>query len=97
MVPATATRRPVQRSLNRPLTVLGVERRLFFVAAITGVTTFNFFGSLLGGLLMFASLFAFGRWATAHDPDILRTVLNSARLAAHFDPAKRHTRREVPR
>jgi type IV secretory pathway TrbD component len=80
---------PVQKSINRPLTIWGAERRLFFVALVMGATTFNFFGSLLGGVLMFAALFAFARWATIVDPEILRIVLNSAKFAAYFDPLKR--------
>ena len=54
---------PVQKSINRPLTIWGAERRLFFVALVMGATTFNFFGSLLGGLLMFGALLMFARWA----------------------------------
>ena len=56
---------PVYRSLNRPLTVWGAERRLFFLAAVMGAAVFNFFGSLAGGLLMFVTLFLAARWATA--------------------------------
>ena len=88
----------VQKSINRPLTIWGAERRLFFVALVMGATTFNFFGSLLGGLLMFSALFVFARWATVVDPEILRIVLNSAKFAATFDPLKRGEQRaEAPR
>ena len=55
---------PVYRAINKPLTVWGAERRLFFLALIMGGATFNFFGSLLGGMLMFLVLFAAARWAT---------------------------------
>ncbi|PYY13637.1 MAG: hypothetical protein DMG60_21515 [Acidobacteria bacterium] len=48
---------PVYKALNKPLTILGAERKLFFVALIMGAATFNLFGSLLGGLLIFGSLF----------------------------------------
>ena len=80
---------PVYRALNKPLTIWGAERRLFFLAAIMGAVTFNFFGSLVGGLLMFAVLFVAARWATASDPQILRILLNSARFKLQYDPAKR--------
>ncbi len=79
---------PVYRSLNRPLTILGVERRLFFLALVMGGATFNFFSSLLTGLLMFAALFVFGRWATLADPQILRILLNSSKFRSRYDPAK---------
>ena len=85
----TPTYHPVYRSLNKPLTIWGAERRLFFLAAIMGAATFNFFASLGGGLLMFVSLFLAARWATATDPEILRILLNSARFRTQYDPAKR--------
>jgi type IV secretory pathway TrbD component len=78
----------VYKSINKLLTIWGAERRLFFVAALMGAATFNFFGSLRSGLVMFGALFAFARWATVYDPQILRILLNSARFRAHYDPAK---------
>ena len=80
---------PVYRSLNKPLTIWGAERRLFFLAAMMGAVTFNFFGSLMGGLIMFGALVLAARWATHTDPQILRILLNSARFRAEYDPAKR--------
>lgn len=79
----------VYRSLNKPLTILGAERRLFFLAAAMGAATFNLFASLLSGLIMFLVLYAMARWATATDPQILRIVLNSTRFRSRYDPAKR--------
>jgi len=78
----------VQRSLSRPLTILGAERRLFFFAMCLGAGTFNLLGSLLGGLLMFLLLYFVARWATATDPQILRLLLRAARLRNHYDPLK---------
>jgi type IV secretory pathway TrbD component len=78
----------VYRSLNKPLTIWGVERSLFFLAAVMGAASFNFFESLLGGLLMFIVLFLAARWATATDPQLLRILLNSARFRVQYDPAK---------
>ena len=80
---------PVYRSMNKPLTIWGAERRLFFVALVMGGATFNLFGSLLGGLLMFLSLYLFARWATVTDPQVLRILLNSSKLKVRYDPAKR--------
>ena len=64
----------VYKSLNRPLTILGVERKLFFCAAVMGAATFNLMGSFLGGILVFAALFVFGQSATKSDPQILRIL-----------------------
>lgn len=79
---------PVYKALNKPLTILGAERKLFFVALIMGAATFNLFGSLLGGLLIFGSLFLAAQWATRTDPQILRILLNSSKFRREYDPAK---------
>src|SRR5437773_478398 len=78
----------VYRSINKRLTIWGAERRLFFMALVIGSATFNFFGSLFSGILMFAALYFFARWATATDPEILRIVLNSSKFRCRYDPAK---------
>lgn len=83
-----ASANPIHRSLNKPLTILGVERKLFFLAALIGAGTFNFFGSLLGGLLMFAVLFVGARLATGKDPQLLRILLNAPKFKSRYDPAK---------
>ena len=78
----------VHRSLSRPLTILGAERKLFFFAMCLGAATFNLLASLVGGLLMFLSLYFMARWATQTDPQILRFLLTAARLRAQYDPMK---------
>ena len=55
---------PSSRSLSRPLTILGAERKLFFFAMCLGAATFNLLDSLLGGLLIFSLLYFLARWAT---------------------------------
>lgn len=79
---------PVYKSINKPLTIWGAERRLFFLALIMGGATFNFFGSLVSGLVMFLALYAFARWATATDIQMLRVLLNSSKFRTQYDPAK---------
>src|SRR5260370_29270265 len=79
----------VYKSINKPLTIWGAERRLFFLALVMGAATFNFFGSLLGGILMFVALYFFARWATVTDPQILRILLNSSKFRTQYDPGKR--------
>jgi type IV secretory pathway TrbD component len=78
----------VHRSLSRPLTILGAERKLFFFAMCVGAGTFNLLDSLLGGVLMFLLLYFFARWATKTDPQILRFLLTSPKLRTQYDPAK---------
>jgi type IV secretory pathway TrbD component len=79
---------PVYRSISRPLTILGAERKLFFFAMCIGAGTFNLLGSLLGGVLMFLLLYFVARWATETDPQILRILLTSPKLRVQYDPSK---------
>ena len=87
--PATsvATNR-TYRTVNRPLTLLGVDRRLFLTAVGLGTASFNLFRSLLGGLLMFLLLYIFGLWATARDPALLSILLRSTGQRRFYDPIK---------
>jgi type IV secretory pathway TrbD component len=79
---------PVYRSISRPLTILGAERKLFFFAMCIDAGTFNLLGSLLGGVLMFLLLYFVVRWATETDPQILRILLTSPKLKTQYDPSK---------
>jgi type IV secretory pathway TrbD component len=81
-------RNPVFRSLNRPLTILGAERKLFFFALVVAASVFNLLDSLAGALGMFFTLYLFARWATETDPQILRFLLNSTKVRTQYDPAK---------
>ena len=79
---------PVYASINRPLTIGGADRRLFFVALVIGGGTFTLLGTLLGGLLMFLTLYLGARWVTERDPQLLRIVLRSASARRRYDPGK---------
>src|SRR5438093_9082316 len=83
--------RVVYKALHRPLTICGVDRRLFFLALVMGAATFNLFYSLLAGLLMFVVLYGLAAWATTHDPDMLRILLSSSRFRPRYDQIQ-HTR-----
>jgi type IV secretory pathway TrbD component len=82
----TTTR--VYKALHRPLTVCGVDRRLFFLSLLVGAATFNLFYSFLAGGLVSIALYTFALWSTTHDPQLLRVLLSSARLHREYDPAK---------
>jgi type IV secretory pathway TrbD component len=86
--------RSVYKALHRPLTVCGVDRRLFFLALIMGAATFNLFYSFAAGLLMSLALYGFALWATKRDPQMLRILLSSSRFKARYDAAK-HVRFDV--
>ena len=79
---------PVYASMNRPLTIGGADRRLFFVALVVGGATFTLFGGLLTALVMFLALYLVARWTTQRDPQLLRIVLRSATARSRYDPGK---------
>src|SRR5689334_17301182 len=78
----------VHKAIHRPLTVLGVDRRLFFLALLMGAATFNLFYSFLSGLLVCLGLYGFGLWATNRDPQMLNILLRSAHVRHRYDAAK---------
>ena len=82
--------RPVYRSLHRPLTVAGVDRRLFFLALLVGAATFNLFYSFLAGCLLFAVVYGFAWFSTARDPHLLHILLRAGLSRPRYDAAK-HT------
>jgi len=79
---------PVFKAMNRPLTVLGAERRLFFVALISGGAIFSLLHSLFGGIGLFIVGVIIARIATKHDVEILRVLFNSSKFRRRYDPMK---------
>jgi type IV secretory pathway TrbD component len=78
----------VYKVMNRPLTILGAERRLFFVALLSGAGVFNLLHSLVGGILLFIVSLIAAQQATKYDTEILRVLLNSAKFRPRYDPMK---------
>jgi type IV secretory pathway TrbD component len=78
----------VYKVMNRPLTILGAERRLFFVAVLSGAGVFNLLHSLVGGILLFIVGLIASQRATKYDTEILRVLLNSAKFRPRYDPMK---------
>jgi type IV secretory pathway TrbD component len=76
------------KTMNRPLTVLGAERRLFFVALISGGAVFSLMHSLLGGIALFIVGVIVARRATKYDVEILRVLMNSTKFRRRYDPMK---------
>ena len=79
---------PVFKAMNRPLTVLGAERRLFFVALISGGAIFSLLHSLFGGIALFVVGVVIARRATKYDVEILRVLFNSSKFRRRYDPMK---------
>ena len=78
----------IYKVMNRPLTILGAERRLFFVALLAGAGIFNLVHSLAGGVLLFVVGLIAAQRATKYDAEILRILLNSAKFKSRYDPMK---------
>jgi type IV secretory pathway VirB3-like protein len=87
-MPDGPTFRPVYKALHRPLTICGVDRRLFFLALMLGAATFNLFYSFLAGLLTFGGLYGFSLWATKRDPAMLSILIVSSGAKHRYDPGK---------
>ena len=79
---------PVYKAMIRPLTICGVERRLFFLALVLGAATFNLFYSLLAGVLMFAVVFAAARACGGLDIQMLPILLRSLGNRPRYDAAR---------
>ena len=75
-------------ALNRPLTVLGVERRLFLLGATLAVAVWNATASLVVGGVVFAVWYGAGWLAGRRDPAMLAVLRAAARYPARFDPGK---------
>jgi type IV secretory pathway TrbD component len=81
-------RNKTYKTMNRPLTVLGAERRLFFVALISGGAIFTLMHSLAGGIVLFIVGVILARKATKYDVEILRVLMNSTKFRRRYDPMK---------
>ncbi len=81
--------RPVYRTIHRPLTACGVDRRLFFLALLVGAASFNLFYSFLAGVAIFVTIYAIAFWTTTRDPQMLQILLRSAGLRVRYDAARR--------
>jgi type IV secretory pathway TrbD component len=80
--------RTVHKAVHRPLTLAGVDRRLFLLALIMGAAAFNLFYSLLAGILVSGGLYAFSLWATRRDQRMLTILFSSSRIKTRYDALK---------
>ena len=71
--------------LSQPLTVLGVERRFFLLAAVFGAALWNTLNSLLAGGMVFVVLYAAGFFAWRTDQNMLVVVRAAVRYRALYD------------
>jgi type IV secretory pathway VirB3-like protein len=90
MVEITMRSNPVYKTLNKPLTIMGVERTLFATALFTGAGFQVLLSSFLGAIVIFAILLFLARIGTRRDPKMLVFIIQamSHRFRAEYDPAK---------
>ena len=85
--------RPGAKALNKPLLMLGIDRKVAGLAFIFSVIIgANDGGSKIAAVVLFLVMCVGGRRLTRKDPNIF-LVLNQVRKQKTFyDPAKRHSR-----
>ena len=81
-------RSPVYKAVNRPLLMMGCDRRLFFSAVVIGAAIWNMLNTLVGSLLTTVVMVLVARYITNTDPQLPRILLNSAKFAPEYDPFK---------
>ena len=84
---------PVYKTMNRPLTIMGVDRVMFATALLTGggfQLLFNGPWRTVGAVLIFAVLLYFSRLATHKDPKMLLFLVQAIfrKFRAEYDPCK---------
>ena len=84
----TSRRWTASPALSRPLTILGVERTFFVLAASGAAALFQATKTLLPPLVLFALLFLAGRWAMSVDPRLIQIVGQARRYTPRYDPGK---------
>ena len=81
---------PVYKTINKPLTIMGIERTLFATALFTGAGFQVLFSSFLGAIVIFAILLSLARMATRRDPKMLVFIIQAmaGTFRAEYDPCK---------
>jgi type IV secretory pathway TrbD component len=82
--------RPAAKALNKPLLIVGLDRKLaglaFLLSVIVGA---NDGGSKIAAVVLFVALCAIGRRMTRKDPNIFLVLNQVRKQKALYDPAKR--------
>ena len=81
--------RPAAKALNKPLLIVGIDRKLaglaFLLSVIVGA---NDGGSKIAAAVLFVALCALGRRMTRRDPNIFLVLNQVRKQKALYDPAK---------
>jgi len=81
---------PVYKTLNKPLTIMGIERTAFATALFASAGFQVLFSSFFGAIAMFAVLLYFARLLTYKDPMMLLFIVQAMTGAfkSYYDPCK---------
>ena len=74
--------------LSQPLTILGVERRFFLLAAVLGAGLWNAVNSLFAGILVFGGMYAAGWFAWRYDPHMVSVIRTAVRYRSRYDAGR---------
>lgn len=90
MAEITRRNNPVCKTLNKPLTIMGVERTLFATALFTGGGFQVLFSTFIGAIVIFAILLTLARITTRRDPKMLVFIIQAMlrTFRAEYDPCK---------
>lgn len=85
--------RPGAKALNKPLLIVGVDRKLAGLAFIFSVILgANDGGSKIAAVVLFVTMCVVGRRLTRKDPNIFLVLNQVRKRKAFYDPAKRQAR-----
>ena len=81
---------PVYKTLNKPLTIMGIERTAFATALFTAAGFQVLFSSFFGAIAIFAILLYLARLVTYKDPMMLLFIVQAMTGAfkTYYDPCK---------
>ena len=71
--------------LSQPLTILGVERRFFLLAAVLGAGLWNAVNSLFAGMLVFGVIYGAGWLAWRYDQHMVVVIRAAVRYRGRYD------------
>ena len=82
--------RPGAKALNKPLLIVGIDRKLAGLAFIFSVIIgANDGGSKIAAVVLFIAMCVVGRRLTRKDPNIFLVLNQVRKQKAIYDPAKR--------
>ena len=85
--------RPGAKALNKPLLIVGVDRKLAGLAFIFSVIIgANDGGSKIAAVVLFIAMCVVGRRLTRKDPNFFLVLNQVRKQKAFYDPAKREAR-----